>query len=363
MLSFKSLKRKNFYIRAALVTALISTGFYFVNSDMYKASAKDFLSNIFWYISPSDPYLQNWSDTVSISVDDNWDNFIAITGQRGDDLTTGVGVDPQTVLADGIGTPLDVIANQSNPNTLIQGGVAEFDGIPNPTVALKGDSTADAPHLLIRINNKSCPDSKVMTVGYNIRDLDSTANNAVQQVSLQWRLGDTGNFTNVPGAFVADATDPNAATRITSVFTALPHMVLTQDRLWIRILTTNAAGNDEWIGIDDISVGCFASTAASADVSGRVIGGNEKYVKGAMVTVYDRLGGTITVKTNQFGFFRFEGLYIGEVYMITARAKNNTYAPKIVVLSSDTDGLDFIPETSNDLQTTESIPKGKSPPK
>lgn len=361
MLNFKEKNLKSQKIlsfRTAFLLLLCAAGMYTFNALALKSFAKDDLSIIFWYISPGAPYVQNWSDTVSISQDDNWDNFIAIMGYRGDNLTAAEGVNPQSVLAAGENTPVDVIANQSNPNTLVQGGVAEFDGIGNPTVALKGDATADAPQLVIRINNKNCPDSKAMTVSYTVRDLDSTANNAVQQVALQWRLGDTGDYTNVPGAFIADATEPNAATKISNVFVTLPHLVLSQDRLYLRILTTNAVGSDEWIGIDNITVGCYVTTSASATVSGRVLGNGGNYVKGATVILTDREGTNYFTRTNDFGNYRFEGLFIGETYFIQPRTKNNAYSPKIIVVSSDLSDLDFVPETSNYLQIFQ-----KSPPK
>lgn len=361
MLKFKKMISKSLrgvYFRAAVLILMIAAGIFIVDSNSAKTSAKDFLNNLSWFISPSDPYLQNWSDTVSISADDNWDNFIAITGFRGDNLTTAEGVDPQTVLASGDTTPIDVIANQSNPNTLVQGGVAEFDGIPNPAVALKGDATADAPHLMIRLNTKNCPDSKVMTVAYNVRDLDGTANNAVQPVALQYRLGFTGNFVNVPGAFIPDATNPNSATKVTNVFASLPHLVLTQDIVFLRIMTTNAVGNDEWVGIDDITVGCFVTTAAEAIISGKVMGAGDKGFKGATVIVTDREGNHIFAKTNSFGNYRVEGIFVGETYIVQAYSRNNTYMPKILIVSSDRDDIDFSPETSNDLTVDQ-----KSPPK
>lgn len=361
MFNFKktnSTSQRMFYFRAAIVIIVIACGAFIVNFNSEKTSAKDFLNNVSWFISPSDPYLQNWSDTVSISVDDNWDNFIAITGYRGDDLTTGTGVDPQTVLGASETTPIDVIANQSNPNTLATGGVAEFDGIANPTIALKGSGTADAPNLTIRLNTKNCPDSKVMTVAYNVRDLDSTANNAIQQVALQYRLGTTGNFTNVPGAFIADATDANSATKVSSVFATLPHLVLLEDIVYLRIMTTNAAGNDEWVGIDDITVGCYVTTGADAVISGKVMGTNDKGIKGATVVVTDREGNNIYAKTNNFGNYKIEGIFVGETYIVNAYTRSNTYMPKIVVISSDRDDIDFSPETSNDLKSVQ-----KSPPK
>lgn len=364
MFSFKFRKlspaqrQKHFNLKKAVCWGVLLTTIFAVSFTSNKASAQNMLNEIFWFISPSDPYLQDWSDTASINTDDNWDNFIAITGYRGDALTAGTGIDPQTILADGSATPLDVIANQSNPNGLATGGVAEFDGIANPTVALKGSGTADAPHLVIRINTKSCPDTKFMTVGYKVRDLESNANDAVQQVALHYRLGDTGNFTNVPTAFVSDATEPNAATKVSTVFATLPQAVLQQDRLYIRIMTANAGGNDEWVGIDDISVGCFLPTSSSATVSGTVAGTNEKRISGATVLMTDPAGMIRSTKTNSFGNYSFENVSIGSIYVIEVKSKSYRYTPQIVIVSSDLSDLHFTPESGQDLRGTD-----KSPPK
>lgn len=338
-------KRKNIIVSSFAVLAIL-TGF-----ASYSSYAAVIFNTSFWYISSSDPYLQNWSDTVSISTDDNWNNFIAITGHRGDGLTSAEGTDALTVLADGETTPLDVIANQSNPNTLIQGGVAEFDGIANPTVALKGDSTADAPHLIIRLNNESCPDTKFISVSYRVRDLDSTSNNAQQQVALQYRVGDTGDYSNVPSVFIPDATEPNAATKETVVFATLPHLVLNQDRTYLRILTTNAVGNDEWVGIDDISVGCFVSTAARANVSGRINGSTGRSRGTTLVSMTDQAGETRTVRTNQFGNYHFDDVAIGGMYIFQVHSKQGSYTPQVIIVSADVQDLDFTPNTENDFQS------------
>src|SRR5262245_28832657 len=62
------------------------------------------------------PFFQDWSNTGLITTDDNWAGVPGVVGFRGDDLTTVTATDPQTILADGSGTPVDVIANQTNPN-------------------------------------------------------------------------------------------------------------------------------------------------------------------------------------------------------------------------------------------------------
>ena len=207
------------------------------------------------------PFTQNWSNTGLITADDNWSGVPGIVGFRGDDLTTVTATDPQTILADGSGTPIDVIANQANPNTQATGGVAEFDGIANPVVALQGSGTADAPHIVISVNTTGMSGVKV---AYVLRDIDGSTDNAVQPVALQFRVGSTGNYTNIPAGFVADATTgPSLATLVTVVSVTLPAAADNQPLVQIRIMTTNAIGNDEWVGIDDIIV--FVPTEARLD--------------------------------------------------------------------------------------------------
>lgn len=197
------------------------------------------------------PFSQNWSNTNLITADDDWSNVPGIIGYRGDELTAATGTDPRTILADGSGTPVDVIANQANPNTVTSGGVAEFE-ITNPTVALQGSGTADAPHIVIHLNTTGQSNIKFSA---NIRDIDSSGDNAVQQVDVQYRVGGTGNYTSVPNGYIADATTgPNEATLVTPLNLTLPANANNQSLVEIRVITTNAVGNDEWVGVDDISV-------------------------------------------------------------------------------------------------------------
>jgi hypothetical protein len=129
--------------------------------------------------------------------------------------------------------------------------VAEFH-LPNPTIALNGSGTGDAPFILISVATTGLSH---INVAYNLRDLDGSGDNAVQQVALQYRIGSSGDFTNVPAGYVADATSgPNLATLVTPVSVELPSAAENKPIVQIRIITTNAVGNDEWVGIDDISI-------------------------------------------------------------------------------------------------------------
>lgn len=194
------------------------------------------------------PFSQDWSNTGLITADGNWSGVPGVVGYRGDNLTATTGVDPQTVLAPD--SVVNVEANETNPSSLTVGGVAEFH-IANPTIALNGSGTADAPSIVLHLNTTG---QQSIVVSYLLRDLDGSADNAIQAVALQYRVGNAGNFVNVPAGFVADATDANSATRETTVSATLPAGADNQALIQVRIITTNAVGNDEWVGIDDISV-------------------------------------------------------------------------------------------------------------
>ena len=197
------------------------------------------------------PYVQNWSNNGLITVNDDWTGVPGVIGYRGDGLTSANDVDPQTVLGQEAPLVIDVNANQTNPNTFSTGGVTEFH-LVNSSIALTGSGTADAPYIIFHVNTTGFSSIKV---SYNLRDLDASTDNAAQQVALQFRVGETGTFTNVPAGYVADATTgPSLATLVTSVNATLPAAADNQAQLQIRVITTNAASNDEWVGIDDIFI-------------------------------------------------------------------------------------------------------------
>ena len=195
------------------------------------------------------PFHQDWSNTGLITADDNWAGVPGIVGFRGDGLTGGTAVNPQTVVTES--TVVDVNANFPNPNVFATGGVTEFH-IANPVVALQGSGTARAPYLQFHINTTGQTN---INVSYSLRDIDGAADNSVQPIALQFRVGSTGNFTNVPAGFVADAsTGPSIATLVTAISVTLPAAADNKPLVQVRVITTDAVGSDEWIGIDDISI-------------------------------------------------------------------------------------------------------------
>ncbi len=197
------------------------------------------------------PLLQSWSDPGLITVDDNWSGVPALVGHRGDGLTSSAGADPRTVVADGGATPVDVTANRTDPGAVgLAAGVAEFE-LEDPVVAIQGSAVAGAPHLLLSLDTRGLTGVSVRML---LRDVDpSSTGDAAQAVAVQYRVGSAGDFVNAPGGYVADATTgPSQATLATPLRITLPAAADDQPLVQVRVLTTNAAGQDEWVGVDDI---------------------------------------------------------------------------------------------------------------
>ena len=250
------------------------------------------------------PFSQNWTDTMLISMLDDWSMVPGIIGYRGDDLTIVTGTDPRTILVDGSTTPVDVNDDQTNPDTFTTGGVAEFE-IANPTIALNGSGTADAPHIVIHLNTTG---QSNVNFQCNLRDLDASADNAIMQVDVQYRVGGTGNYASVPGGYFADVTTGGTATQVTPVNVTLPSAANNAALVEIRVITTNAVGNDEWVGVDDISISGSAAAPAQhvVDFDGdgktdfavvRNTGGGA----GGQVTWFMNLNGTGVTNASEWG--------------------------------------------------------------
>lgn len=240
----KGIFRKSKNIAALTLTSIMIIGLiYFAGISSPKVEADTNAQPL--------PFSQNWSNINLITVNDDWSAVPGIIGYRGDDpATTAAGIDPRTILADR-SAPVNVVANQSAPNSFTTGAVAEFDGIPNPVVALQGSGTADAPHIVVRVNTTG---QSNIVFAANIRDIDGSADDAIQQVDVQYRVGGSGDYTSVAGGYIADATTGGTDTQVTPLSLTLPAAANNQPIVDIRVITTNAIGSDELVGVDDISV-------------------------------------------------------------------------------------------------------------
>lgn len=280
-----------------------------------------------------------------ITSNNDWTGVPSAEGYCGSGLTSTFGIDPQTVLtaefqSGSLPTTAStcVAANKGNPSAFNAGGHAEFDTGTYLAYGLQGNVQSRAPYLTFYVNT---------TGRYSIRfsfdaiDIDAGSNNAVTQVAVQYRVGETGNFTNIPAAFIADATDPSVAGRKTSRDILLPTAIENQPKVQIRIITTDAAGPDglsspdEWLGINNVTIGSLAPSAAGVSVGGRVLTAQGRGISKASITMWDDLGNARRAITNPFGYYRFQDVEVGRTYIFEISGKRYIFAQPSQVLSVD----------------------------
>ncbi|MBL8773441.1 MAG: endonuclease/exonuclease/phosphatase family protein [Phenylobacterium sp.] len=207
------------------------------------------MSAVYFNLAGGD-FFQDWSNISLITANDDWSGVPSIVGYLGD-ISSGsiTNTDARTLTGSNLGA-VDVIANQSS-FAISNGGVAEFHGA-NPVVGFQGSGTADAPSLVLYLNATG---RQSLHLDLDLRRLDADA--AVQQFNIQYRLADGETWTNVPGAYIA-----NAATGHISL--DLPSALNGQATIQIRFMTVDATGSDAFIGMDNISVTSQAAVVGAS---------------------------------------------------------------------------------------------------
>ncbi|HEV7659245.1 MAG TPA: Calx-beta domain-containing protein [Allosphingosinicella sp.] len=190
-----------------------------------------------------------------LNTNDDWSMVPSIVGYLGSGLTTTEGVDPRTLTAPDPNPIVSVIVNQTDAANVALGalgGIAEFEGPPNSMIGLGGSDTADAPYLVLYLDSTG---RKHVEVSFLARDLEplATSDSSATQFVVQYRTSTTGAWVNV--YYNADITrTPEVSAGGIGVNVALPADADNCATLEVRLMTTNAVGNDEWVGITQISV-------------------------------------------------------------------------------------------------------------
>ncbi len=83
-----------------------------------------------------------------------------------------------------------------------------------------------------------------------------------------------------------------------------------------------------------------APTAANLAIKGRVTK-DRRAISGARVSMTDSGGRMREVMTNIFGYYQFENVQAGAVYVFQVRAKRFTFAPSVVSVNGQISNLDF----------------------
>jgi hypothetical protein len=302
-----------------------------------------------------------------ISSNDDWTLVPSIEGYFGRNLVNTFGVDPQIVLTSEYAAlpsagNTHIQANKGNPNAVNNGGLAEFDSGPFLAFGFQGN-VQSTPYLVFYLNTTG---RSGIRMRYDVIDIDAGSNDSVSQIALQYRVGSTGNFTNIPAGFVADATDGGVAGRVTSKLVTLPTACDNKPQIQVRLITTNAAAADgtstpdEWIGVNNIIVTGQAPTAATVNVGGQVISPFGRPLMNAAVNLFDSYGNVRTARTNPFGYYTFEDVEVGQTCILEIRSKRYSFtdATRALFVTENMDAVNFYadPFGTERPKTDESTP-------
>jgi hypothetical protein len=88
----------------------------------------------------------------------------------------------------------------------------------------------------------------------------------------------------------------------------------------------------------------FAPTAATASVSGRILTADGRGIRNVLVTMTGANGAARMTFSGSFGYFTFEDVPVGEVYVLSVRAKQFSFSQSSLAISvqEDLSGISFI---------------------
>jgi len=90
--------------------------------------------------------------------------------------------------------------------------------------------------------------------------------------------------------------------------------------------------------------GDLGPTAASASIRGRVLTASGAGIRKVRVTLVDQQGNTLTASTGTFGYYRFDGVEVGQTYVLSAFSKQFQFAlpNRVITLTDELTDIDFV---------------------
>jgi hypothetical protein len=96
-------------------------------------------------------------------------------------------------------------------------------------------------------------------------------------------------------------------------------------------------GNNSDIGAFEVQ----AVTAAPVFIKGRVVGENGRGISRASVILTESDGTRLFAMTNQFGYFRFENVSVGQTVTIAAGLKKSRFSPVVITVNENIQDLNL----------------------
>lgn len=161
-----------------------------------------------------------------------------------------------------------------------------------------------------------------------------------------WDLTETGDLaailtfnyldTDVPGTVSESDLVLRRYTGTGMLFDIIPATI---DDTANTITTDNSITNfSDWTAFR------LAPTAAAVDVGGRVLTEKGRGISRAVLSITDQSGNTRTTITNPFGYYRFIGIQVGQLYTISVAHKSYQFAEptRVIMINEAISNLDFI---------------------
>lgn len=131
----------------------------------------------------------------------------------------------------------------------------------------------------------------------------------------------------------------------------------TDQRNMLRPVDSSFVTNSGGANANASDIGAFelqAPTAASVSIGGRVLDTSGRGVSRAYVSMIGADNEIRTAQTNSFGYFRFDEVSVGEIYILQVRHKQYSFAPQIITVKNDIKNLNFTVtfKTSSGLSET-----------
>lgn len=93
----------------------------------------------------------------------------------------------------------------------------------------------------------------------------------------------------------------------------------------------------------DGNINIAPPSSASVSVGGKVVDAGGNHIVGANITLTDANGQSISVRTNSFGNYVFNGVRVGETYTVSIGSKKYTFTPdsRTITISDNVTDVDF----------------------
>lgn len=99
---------------------------------------------------------------------------------------------------------------------------------------------------------------------------------------------------------------------------------------------------DGMAGVQQYTIQVFPPTAATASLFGRVLTPDGRGLVNAAVTLTDSSGNSWTAITSSFGYYRFEGVEVGQTYVLSVSSKRYSFTSQLITVTGEMTDLILI---------------------